>query len=94
MITCWHGLIWVFFPLIPAGTDKLEDRHWLPLAEQAVNVVYKLAERPDTLCGNILKKVAGVVLSYERAAGVTTPQPSEPSGSQPEGSQGEGQLRG
>jgi condensin complex subunit 1 len=43
--------------LVKSATD-LENRYWIPLMEQAVNVMYKLAESPDIICGDLIKKLA------------------------------------
>ena len=48
------------------GVTTLSDRHWLPMAEQAVGVIYKLAEHPDVICGNILKKLAAKCVMLQR----------------------------
>ena len=37
------------------------------MAEQATNVIYKLAEHPDTICSTILKRVAKVVVNQSGA---------------------------
>ena len=34
------------------------------MAEQAVNVIYKLAEHPDAICGDIVKQLAAIIMSY------------------------------
>ncbi len=36
------------------------------MAEQAVNVIYKLAENPDAICEDILKKITNIVLTYAK----------------------------
>ncbi|KAL4220856.1 meiotic chromosome condensation [Mactra antiquata] len=43
--------------LVKSVTD-LENRYWIPLMEQAVNVIYKLAEFPDTITGDVIKKIS------------------------------------
>lgn len=43
--------------LVKSSTD-LENRYWIPLMEQAVNVIYKLAEAPDMICGDLIKQLA------------------------------------
>ncbi|XP_053379231.1 condensin complex subunit 1-like [Mercenaria mercenaria] len=43
--------------LVKSSTD-LENRYWIPLMEQAVNVIYKLGESPDIICGDLIKKLA------------------------------------
>ena len=44
------------------------------MAEQAINVVYALAEHPDTVCGAIVKQLLGCIL-----------QTKDPSDSQEQG---------
>ena len=55
--------------LLVSGVDRLDQRHWVPMAEQATNVIYKLAEHPDTICSTIIKRVAKVVVSHSQRAG-------------------------
>lgn len=43
--------------LVKSSTD-LENRYWIPLMEQAINVIYKLAEAPDIICGDLIKRLA------------------------------------
>ena len=47
------------------GIQKLEKCDWTPMAEQAINVVYFLAEHPDVICGNIVKQLAGCLTQKE-----------------------------
>ena len=35
-----------------------KNSYWIPVAEQAVKVIYKLSEHPDGICGNIIKSIA------------------------------------
>ena len=35
------------------------------MAEQAINVIYKLAEHPDVICGDIIKKIANKVMTWD-----------------------------
>ena len=57
-----------------AGVTRLTDRHWLPMAEQAVVVIYKLAEHPDVICGNILKQIAALVIAQREQGTQETEQ--------------------
>ena len=34
------------------------------MAEQAVNVIYKLAENPDVICEEILKEITNIVMTH------------------------------
>ena len=40
-----------------SGSTDLENRYWIPLMEQGINVIYKLAESPDSICGDLIKKL-------------------------------------
>ncbi|ESO89837.1 hypothetical protein LOTGIDRAFT_61640, partial [Lottia gigantea] len=43
-----------------------ETKVWVPFAEQAINVIYKLSEQPDIIAGEIIKNIAKeVVKSYQ-----------------------------
>lgn len=42
----------------------LEKDGWMPMAEQAVNLIYRLAEHPDAICADIIKKQAKAVLAF------------------------------
>lgn len=44
---------------------------WFPAAEQAINAIYCLAERPDSLCTPIVKELAKRLLSGENDSGKT-----------------------
>lgn len=59
LIRLWLHHTQVLTLLFPdPGISDASTHHWIPLAEQAVNVIYKLAEFPDTICGDILKLLA------------------------------------
>ncbi|KAK2183430.1 hypothetical protein NP493_312g03002 [Ridgeia piscesae] len=45
------------------GVVRLDQSQWIPMAEQAVCVIYRLAEHPDCICTDIIKHVAEVVLN-------------------------------
>ncbi|KAH9887887.1 non-SMC mitotic condensation complex subunit 1-domain-containing protein [Cubamyces lactineus] len=48
-------------PLFRKLQDAIErpcrTKEWFPMAEQAINTVYALGERPDILCGNLIKNL-------------------------------------
>lgn len=48
------------------GVQQLENSYWIPFGEQAVNVIYKLAEHPDIICGDIIKSLAKEVIKAEQ----------------------------
>jgi len=39
------------------GLARLDDMTYVPFSEQALSVIYQLAERPDTITGRILKSL-------------------------------------
>jgi len=40
----------------------VEKNHWCPMAEQAISLIYRLAEHPDVICADIIKKQAAALL--------------------------------
>jgi len=45
-----------------AGVRKLEKPEWTPMMEQALNVIYFLAEHPEKIAENLIKKIAACLL--------------------------------
>lgn len=43
--------------------DPCQSNHWFGFAEQAINAIYSSSEKPDTLCGEMLKRMACHVFS-------------------------------
>nr|XP_054768299.1 condensin complex subunit 1-like [Lytechinus pictus] len=63
--------------ILVQGMTEQENKYWVPLAETAVKTIYRLAEHPDILSGEILKRLAAVLLasreqSQETASEETT----------------------
>lgn len=46
------------------GIINLDDHYWIPMAEQAINVIYKLAQRPDKLCLKIMEEFSHVINDF------------------------------
>jgi len=44
------------------GMLGVEKHNWCPMAEQAVSLIYRLAEHPDIICADIIKKQAAALL--------------------------------
>lgn len=53
-----HDMFTSLTRILVKSANDLENRYWIPLMEQAVNVIYKLAEFPDKICGDLIKKLA------------------------------------
>ena len=43
------------------GFEQLDKPQWIPLAEEAVNTIFSLAEHPDLICAKILKSLASTL---------------------------------
>ena len=41
--------------------DLSSSQSWFAFAEQAINAIYILAEHPDLICGQVIKKLTGKV---------------------------------
>ncbi|XP_013415078.1 condensin complex subunit 1-like isoform X2 [Lingula anatina] len=61
-----HAIFQRLADIIVNGVTKLEDCYWIPMAEQAVNTTYKLAEHPDAICGTLIKRLADVVMKMNQ----------------------------
>ncbi|XP_061198116.1 condensin complex subunit 1-like [Saccostrea echinata] len=74
--------------LLINGVQQLDNPYWIPFAEQAINVIYKLAEHPDIICGDIIKALAKEVIKAEKQnqtlSQVNIMEEDEPMESQPE----------
>ncbi|KAK3602734.1 hypothetical protein CHS0354_017179 [Potamilus streckersoni] len=57
-----HDLFQRLKLILTNGITNLENRYWIPLAEQAVNVIYKLGEHADLICNDIIKQIIHQVL--------------------------------
>lgn len=53
-----HDMFLRLSELLINGVSDEKNMHWIPLAEQAVKVIYKLSEHPDAICGSIIKAIA------------------------------------
>jgi len=50
-----------------AGVRRLDKVEWTPMMEQALNVIYSLAEHPEKLAENLIKKIAADMLGEDKA---------------------------
>lgn len=46
------------------GITKIDKDGWIPMAEQAVNLIYRLAEHPDLICADIIRKLAKELIQF------------------------------
>ena len=58
-----HSLFITLEKLLVDGLKKLETKTWIPFSEQALSVIYYLAENPDVICGRILKRLVKILIS-------------------------------
>lgn len=57
---------------------NLETSQWTPLAEQAIAAIYKLSERPDEVCGSLLKALARKVFRVDGVPPIADTEDSVP----------------
>ena len=50
--------IWV---LITEGIWREEDAHWMPMAKEALDLVFQLGDGPDSLAGDMIKDVCSKI---------------------------------
>lgn len=62
-----HG---IFVRLTEVVTHTSVSKEWFGVAEQAVNAIYALAESPDELCSNIIRRMTRSVFSNPAPAPV------------------------
>ena len=60
------------------GVRKLNKSDWTPMMEQALNVIYFLAEHPETIAENILQKIATCLLEKSDNNTDTEDSPKSP----------------
>ena len=67
------------------------------MAEQAVNVIYKMAENPDLICEEMLKEITKIVMTHYIENGSNDKQLSDPANNKENNSEkkdGEGEEEG
>ncbi|XP_022111340.1 condensin complex subunit 1-like isoform X2 [Acanthaster planci] len=62
-----HQIFTRLSTILITGITDLQKNHWLPLAEQAINTIYRLAEHPDRVCGDIIRGLAAAVLTTDQS---------------------------
>ncbi|KAL8621609.1 hypothetical protein ACOMHN_036842 [Nucella lapillus] len=62
-----HALFSRLAELLITGMKK-EGRFWVPLAEQAVTLMYRLADQPDCVCGDIIQRMAAILQQETQTA--------------------------
>ena len=62
-------LINVIVLFLPVGVSDLSSQHWVPFSVQAVTTLYRLAEHPDQICGDIIKQLAAVIIKGDEQDG-------------------------
>ena len=60
----------------------MNQDHYMPLAERAIEVIYKMAEHPDLICGNIIKQIAAQIITLPPPPSDTEQEDTEPDASQ------------
>ena len=50
--------------LVNSITSSMQGM-WVPMAEEAINVVYNLSEHPDKICGHLIKSLIKKIFKEE-----------------------------
>ncbi|KAK7694121.1 hypothetical protein QCA50_003697 [Cerrena zonata] len=66
----------IFRKLQDAIEHPCRSKEWFGMAEQAVNTIYALAQRPDILCDNIIKNLTRRAFSPKKSANKSQPRPN------------------
>lgn len=51
--------------IVVSGITSAFGGMWVPMAEEAVNVIYELAEHPDEICGTLIKNLLVQIFSNQ-----------------------------
>jgi condensin complex subunit 1 len=66
----------IFRKLQDAIEHPCRSRNWFGMAEQAINTIYALGDRPDRLCNDLIKKLT--IRAFTPKTQTTGEKPSEP----------------
>ena len=63
-----HTLFTRLETMILEGLARLSDMTWVPFSENALSVIYQLAERPDVITGRILKSLVKALFNVPQSS--------------------------
>ncbi|XP_032230454.1 condensin complex subunit 1 [Nematostella vectensis] len=84
-----HDIFERLTELITTGIHNTDSWYWVPMAEQAINVIYALSEHPDAVSETIIRKLATCLVEQ---AGRSTPEPSDNSEEEIQSQESSGKL--
>ncbi|XP_077998535.1 condensin complex subunit 1-like [Glandiceps talaboti] len=58
-----HDMFVKLTNVMVTGIERYSDKFWIPMAEQATNVIYRMAEHPDVICTDLLKQLVNAVMN-------------------------------
>ncbi|KAJ8021490.1 Condensin complex subunit 1 [Holothuria leucospilota] len=70
-----HRMFTQLADILVTGLTKTEDNHWLPLAEQAVKVIFLLGEHPEVIVSDIIKRLALTIMEDQENGSSVCPAP-------------------
>eukprot|EP00092_Neocalanus_flemingeri_P032797 GFUD01035670.1.p1 GENE.GFUD01035670.1~~GFUD01035670.1.p1 ORF type:complete len:1485 (+),score=509.47 GFUD01035670.1:55-4509(+) len=68
-----HQIFQQLEKLLVDGVEFKQDQHYMPMAKNALMVIYQLGESPDTFASEIIKKVCLKIRSKQQAAVTVAP---------------------
>ena len=60
-----HDIFKRLSTILVSGAKAAENDQWVPLGAQGVNVIYRLAEKPDLICGDMMKQLAEEIMTSQ-----------------------------
>merc|ERR1739842_131463 len=61
-----HDIFVRLVDILVKGITNLEDRQYSPMAIEAISTIYSLAEQPDVICGDLLKRMCTVMQEIQK----------------------------
>ena len=67
-----HNLFTKLELMVVEGLTNIEDMSWTPFCEQALTIIYQLAESPDLICARIIKCLVRIMMEDTKNGDNTT----------------------
>ena len=59
--------IMILLLVLASAVGRFDSIYWMAMAEQAINVIYTLAEHPDVIVAGVIKHIASVLKNFSAA---------------------------
>lgn len=75
-----HNLFIKLSDILVSSLPKLELKNWFSMSDEAVKVIFNLAENPDSICESIIYRILKYFLEFKSANDTCSSQSSEQNG--------------